>query len=96
MLQQWKECLTIVKLKKINGIEKFDTSQVTIMRGMFLNCNELENLDLSQFKTNNVTTMEGMFYNCNKLKKINGIEKFDTSQVTIMRNMFYGCNELEN
>ena len=82
------------KLKKINGIEKFDTSQVTIMRIMFLNCNELENLDLSQFKTNNVTTMEGMFGNCNKLKKIKGFENLVALHVSNQDDVIYNCNLL--
>ena len=82
------------KLKKINGIEKFDTSQVTNMVKMFCNCNELENLDLSQFNTNKLTTVEKMFYNCTKLKKIKGFENLVALHVTNQDDVIYNCNFL--
>ena len=39
------------KLKEIKGINKFNTNQVTNMTAIFNECNELENLDLSNFNT---------------------------------------------
>ena len=41
------------------------------MEAMFLDCNEIEFLDLSFFNTNNVNNMRLMFDNCFKLKVIN-------------------------
>ena len=41
----------------------FDTSQVTSMSNMFLNCKNLEGLDLSNFNTSHVTDMSNMFSN---------------------------------
>ena len=55
------------KLKKIEGINKFDTCKVYDMKAMFCKCKELEYLDLSNFNTSNVRNMEYMFYECNKL-----------------------------
>ena len=59
------------KLKEIKGINKFNTNKVNNMKAMFHNCNEIENLDLSNFDTSHVTNMSWMFYNCNKLKYLN-------------------------
>ena len=84
------------KLKKIDGIEKFKTLEITDIGCMFYGCKELEKLDLSNFDTIKVTIMGGIFYECNKLKKINGIEKLKTPEVIDMEGMFYGCKELEN
>ena len=56
------------KLKEIKGINNFNTTKVTIMNGMFQECNELEYLDLSNFNTSNVIDMSFMFNECSKLK----------------------------
>ena len=82
-------------LKKINGLNKFNTSNVNNMRAMFQGCTELENLDLSNFDTSIVKDMSYMFNRCNKLKEIKGINKFITNRVTNMSTMFRLCNELE-
>ena len=82
-------------LKEIKGINNFNTINVTIMGGMFQECNELEYLDLSNFNTMNVIDMEGMFNNCYKLKEIKGVNNFNTINVTNMRIMFHLCKELE-
>ena len=37
------------KLKLIKGIEKFNTINVINMKAMFEECNEIEELDLSNF-----------------------------------------------
>ena len=84
-----------IKLKEIKGINKFNTTKVKDMRGMFQKCYELEYLDLSNFDTSNVTNMECMFAGCHKLKEIKGINKFNTIRVKDMRAMFRNCYELE-
>ena len=81
-------------LKEIKGINKLNTNQVTNMSGIFLECNELISLDLSNFNTSNVTDMSFMFNKCSKLKEIIGINKFNTNSITNMRVMFQGCSEL--
>lgn len=71
-----------------------DTSQVTDMSQMFLDCHSLKKLDLSSFKTNQVQNMSHMFGGCRDLKSLN-ISNFDTSQVTDMTGMFAGGETLE-
>ena len=80
-------------LKTIEGIEYLNTENVTNMREMFENCNNLTTLDVSKFNTKNVMDMEFMFCDCKNLTTLN-IANFDTQNVTDMSGMFYGCNNL--
>ena len=84
------------KLKEIQGMNKFNTSKLRDIGGMFQGCYELEYLDLSNFDTSNVTDMRGVFNKCFKLKEIKGIGQFKANKVSIMRSMFQDCYELEN
>ena len=83
------------KLKEIKGLNKFITSNVKSMKGMFSMCHELEYLDLSNFDTSNVVNMASMFFKCYKLKEIKGINKFITNDVIDMHSMFNFCEGLE-
>lgn len=80
-------------LKSIENIELLDTSKVTNMEGMFLQCISLEELDLNKLDTGKVTNMYRIFGNCEKLKKLN-LSSFDTSSVTSMTAMFDFCYNL--
>jgi len=55
------------KLTSIEGLEYFDTSQVTSMSNMFYGCSGLTSLDLSNFDTSQVTTMNSIFHGCRSL-----------------------------
>ncbi|HAB7191832.1 TPA_asm: BspA family leucine-rich repeat surface protein, partial [Listeria monocytogenes] len=62
--------------------------------GMFKNCSNLTELDLSGLDTSAVTTMRDMFYSCSALEELN-VSHFDTSSVTNMRCMFQRSELLE-
>ena len=79
------------KLASIEGLEYFDTSQVTDMSFMFYGCSGITSIDLSSFDTNKVTDMSFMFYGCGSLISLN-LSSFDTSQVINMSGMFHGCS----
>ena len=66
---------------------------VTDMREMFLDCDGLEMVDLSNFDSSNATSLNSMFAWCIKLKSIK-FGSFDTSNVTTMRSMFQHCPNL--
>ena len=83
-----------INLKNIVFRNCFNTSNVTNMNGMFKECKNLEELDLSTFDTNNVKNMYGMFAGCESLTKLN-LSNFNTNNVTDMSYMFYGCSSLE-
>lgn len=50
-------------LEAINNMKYFNTSLAVNMEGMFQNCRELKEVDLSHFDTSNVDNMESMFNN---------------------------------
>ena len=80
-------------LKEIDGLDKFDTSNVTDMSYMFDGCESLTTIDVSNFDTSNVTDMRVMFSGCKSLTTIDA-SNFDTSNVGFMRYMFSGCSSL--
>lgn len=71
----------------------WDTSNVTTMKEMFLNCRDLNELDLSMFDTSKVTDMSKMFYNCENLWEVD-VSSFDVSNVEDMRKMFMKCSQI--
>ena len=73
--------------------QKFDTSKIADMTGMFERCSKLETLDVSTWDTSNVFTMKRMFYGCEKLAFLD-VNGFDTSRVTSMEWMFACCHAL--
>ena len=82
-----------MQLKTISGMEYLNTSEVTDMQAMFLECDELEELDLSHFNTSKVKTMASMFSRCSALKNLD-LSGFNTANVTTMSSMFQGCMSL--
>ena len=80
-------------LQSITGMEYLNTSEVTNMMGMFLNCINLTSLDLSHFNTSKVTDMEMMFGACWGLASLD-LSSFNTSRVTYMTKMFTNCYNL--
>ena len=62
---------------------------------LFLGCELLTNIDLSNFDTSKITNMNAMFYQCASLKHIN-LDNINTSNVTDMCCLFYGCELLKN
>ena len=85
--------LGCLSLEEIKGLDKFDTSNVTDMSGMFEYCLSLIELDLSNFDTSNVTDMSYMFFKCESLTNLD-LSNFDASNVTNMGSMFLYCFSL--
>lgn len=72
---------------QIMDLSKLDTSNVTIMQGMFSFCLKLTELDLSNFDTSNVTNMRAMFCLMPQLRYLD-ISSFNMSNVTDDLAMF--------
>ena len=87
--------LYLVNLKSFEGLEYFDTSQVTDMSYMFQECDSLESLDLRTFDTSNVKKMVQMFYDCNLLTDID-LSNFDTENLESMTYMFGHSRSLKD
>ena len=86
--------MNLKNVEKITGLNKLNTCNVTSMIGMFYNCSNLKQLDVSNFNTSNTTAMNHMFYNCSNLKQLD-LNNFNTEKVTTMEGMFANCSELE-
>ncbi|MGL4949330.1 MAG: BspA family leucine-rich repeat surface protein, partial [Anaeroplasmataceae bacterium] len=80
-------------LTKIDGLEFVNTSHVTDMAGMFVNCKSLLDLNVSNFNTSNVTNMSNMFEDCSLLTELD-VSNFNTSNVANMGGMFIVCKSL--
>ena len=80
-------------LEEIKGLENLNTSEVTIMSGMFIGCKKLSQLNLSNFNTKKVVSMKEMFYGCSSLTSLN-LSNFNTEKVQNMKYMFDSCSSL--
>ena len=83
----------MTNLESITGMEYLNTSEVTNMNWMFLECSKLTSVDVSHFNTSKVTSMYSMFNSCTGLTSLD-LSSFNTSNVEIMIYMFYGCSNL--
>lgn len=81
-------------LTTIEGIEYFNTENVTNMRYMFDGCESLKSLDLTNFNTEDVTDMYYMFAYCKSLESLD-LTNFNTAKVTNMKGMFCVCSNLK-
>ena len=68
---------------------------MTSAEGMFWDCNQMVEVDLTDFDTRSITTMDMMFASCKSLTSLD-LSKFDTGNVTNMQQMFSGCSELSS
>lgn len=88
--EMFREC---ENLRTINGIEDWDTSNVTNMNNMFYNCRSLESLDLKGFNTSNVRDMWDMFSECENLKELN-LSSFEIRIDCVVNYMLNNCRRL--
>ena len=77
------------------GMEYFNTVNVTDMTEMFSGSSSLSSLDLSRLNTSSVTNMSLMFYDCNALATIK-LTGWNTANVTDMSQMFRECTQLQS
>ena len=63
------------------------------MYGMFQNCYNLTNLNISKFKTDKVTDMSYMFANCQKIKK--GITNLKIPTEADTTGMYFNCFKIK-
>ena len=82
-------------LEEIKGLENLNSSEVTIMSGMFVDCEKLSQLNLSSFNTEKVQDMCAMFFGCSSLTFLN-LSNFNTEKVENMHEMFCACLSLSS
>ena len=76
-----------------NEIKLEWSNEIDNCNGMFLYCDDIKEIDLSNFNSSKVTQMYSMFEGCSSLISLD-LSNFDTSKVTLMDKMFYNCNSL--
>ena len=81
---------TFINAKKIN-LSKLELPSIS---SMFLYCNSLEEVDVSEWDTSRCVGMAGVFAGCKKLKKID-VSKWNTSNAVHMESMFRTCENLK-
>lgn len=81
-------------LKTIENIKYLNTSEVTDMRAMFMNCKSLNSIDVSNFNTAKVEDMRYMFYGCSSLQFLD-LSNFNTEKVEYIFLMFTDCTNLK-
>ena len=81
-------------LETVENSGNITCPSLTDAEGMFLDCEKLSTLDLSNMDTSNVVKMHGVFYYCSALTEVKGLEDWDTSSATDMSSMFCYCNAL--
>ena len=84
--------------RKIVGLETWNTSTITDMSFMFMQCSNLTEFDVSHFNTSNVTTMDRMFYGCGNTVNYDGMRELDLSSwnVSKVKSMYYMFNDCSN
>ncbi|EPM7559438.1 BspA family leucine-rich repeat surface protein [Enterococcus faecium] len=71
----------------ITGLELLNTGASISFARMFLDCNNLEEIDVSHFDTSKATTFEAMFSACHSLAYLD-VSSFNTENCTSFRQMF--------
>ena len=93
MEETFSECIL---LKKIIGLDKWNTTNVETMAGMFKECSELFNIEgIEKFNTQNVKDFSEMFYKCETLKSIPDISNWNMGKAETLYGMFKECKSLE-
>ena len=87
----FSEC---TNLTEINGLENWDTSNVTSLSGLFSQTKVTKIEGVENWDTSNVKSLSALFNNCINLENVNFIKNWDLSKVTSMERTFSGCDSL--
>ena len=78
----------------IDGLTNLITDNVTNMQGLFYNCRDVTEFDLSNFNTSKVGTFTDMFFYCESLTELD-LSSFDTQKGYYINALFVYCKNLE-
>ena len=82
-------------LQSIPGLEDWDTSSNTSLRGTFRQCGIKGDVDLSGWDASNVTDMTQAFYNCTNITSLN-ISGWNADKVTVAPYFASACSNLKS
>ena len=89
----FQNCKNVVS---IDGLDKFDVSNVKYMNNVFFQCHKLQNLNLDGWNTSKVVQSSSMFNGCNSLIEISGIENWSVENIVRIHSMFQQIYNMKN
>ena len=78
-----------------NLVELIWEDKISSCHNMFLRCDAIYEIDLSEFDSSNIDNIQSMFNRCTSLVSLN-LNNFNTSKVKTMYKLFYSCESLKN
>ena len=81
---------------QIKAVEQWHIENAEWLSGVFIGCELLENIDLSNWKCSKIYTCHSLFKKCTLLKTIKGIDEWDMKQCTDIGSMFSNCKSLKS
>lgn len=101
-ISNFEYCFTrLDTIEYIEGLNTWDMSNANTINGMFSNCRQLKELDLSGWElhlsekeTFGHKTIEAIFLSCHSLEKITGLEKWTFGKAHTLKSIFKGCKRL--
>ena len=92
MMGIFGECTSLISLP---DIDKWNMSNVIILRSIFYNCSSLTSLpDISKWNTKNIINMRGIFNGCSSLSSLPDISKWNIENVNDINCLFCECSSL--
>ena len=82
-------------LRRIDGLQNWDTSSCTTMKAAFSNCSALQSIDVSNWNTSKASDLSYLFRGCSSLQSLD-VSGWNTSSCTTMNSMFRDCLSLES
>ena len=84
-----------INIKESDSEIKLEWNNINIVstKGLFYNCAQITEIDMTKFDTSLVTDMAEMFLMCSSLKSLN-VNNLNTTKVTTFENMFFRCTSL--
>ena len=82
-------------LRRIDGLQNWDTSSCTTMKAAFSNCSALQSIDVSNWNTSKASDLSYLFRGCSSLQSLD-VSGWNTSSCTDMNSMFRDCMSLES
>ena len=82
-------------LEEVIGLDTWENFNPIELTGMFLYCENLKTVDISNWDTSKVTYTYDMFCKCTELETLN-LSKWDCTNFVWTSQMFLGCSKLKS
>ena len=94
LIQDYTDC-HYINIKEADSDIKliWNNNNIESTKGMFYNCIDITEIDMTKFDTSLIVDMSYMFALCNSLKSLN-VDNLNTEKVETFEYMFYNCKSL--